>query len=284
MLATNTRTEAEEQLARQFEAVAGRLPGGSWMPAARKRAMGAFARAGLPHRRIEEWKYTDLRAGLKAAFPPATCPQRKVDQSMLVAVLGAELAGLACIRHVLVNGRLVASMVPAGHEPGSSYHCVSLAGSLGQPGFEWIESHLGSESVDQADAVMALNGAFVTDGVVLNVAEGARLHLPVHIVSIVDSAAPAAVATRNLIRIERGARATVIESHVEVGGSISQCTAVTEIRLAPAAAAGHVKHVAIGARSAHLGRIDAEIGGGAEWRGFQVTAGAGLLRNESRVR
>ena len=38
---------------------------------ARKAAIGAFAALGLPHRRIEEWKYTDLRAALKEALPPA---------------------------------------------------------------------------------------------------------------------------------------------------------------------------------------------------------------------
>ena len=33
------------------------------VPDARKAAIGAFAALGLPHRRIEEWKYTDLRPG-----------------------------------------------------------------------------------------------------------------------------------------------------------------------------------------------------------------------------
>ena len=38
---------------------------------ARKAAIGRFGALGLPHRRIEAWKYTDLRNAMKEALPPA---------------------------------------------------------------------------------------------------------------------------------------------------------------------------------------------------------------------
>ena len=66
-----SRTKAEQALTQQFEAVAGRLPGDAAIGEARKAAIGAFAALGLPHRRIEAWKYTDLRNAIKEAFPPA---------------------------------------------------------------------------------------------------------------------------------------------------------------------------------------------------------------------
>ena len=65
------KTKAEQALTRNFEAVAAKLPGGRAVADARKAAIGAFAALGLPHRRIEEWKYTDLRVALKEALPPA---------------------------------------------------------------------------------------------------------------------------------------------------------------------------------------------------------------------
>jgi Fe-S cluster assembly protein SufD len=60
-----TRTKAEQALSRSFEAIAGKLPGNRTVAEARKAAIGAFAALGLPHRRIEQWKYTDLRSALK---------------------------------------------------------------------------------------------------------------------------------------------------------------------------------------------------------------------------
>ena len=66
-----TKTKAEQALSQNFETVAAKLPGGRAIAEARKAAIGAFAALGLPHRRIEEWKYTDLRVALKEALPPA---------------------------------------------------------------------------------------------------------------------------------------------------------------------------------------------------------------------
>ena len=66
-----TKTKAEQALSHNFEAVAAKLPGNAGVAAARKAAIGAFASLGLPHRRIEEWKYTDLRSALKEALPPS---------------------------------------------------------------------------------------------------------------------------------------------------------------------------------------------------------------------
>ena len=71
MTVAATKTKAEQALSQNFEAVAGKLPGGRAVAEARKAAIGAFAALGLPHRRIEEWKYTDLRVALKEALPPA---------------------------------------------------------------------------------------------------------------------------------------------------------------------------------------------------------------------
>ncbi len=280
-----TRTEAEEQLARQFAKVAPELPGGAWVPAARLAAMRAFGDAGLPHRRIEEWKYTDLRIRLKAAHERAGCSQRKVDAGLLREALGEELASLACIRLVLVNGRYVSSSVPVGHEPGESWKFDSLAAVLGRPNFAWIRHSF--ETADEADgaAVRHLNSAFVSDGIVLTVSEGAKPALPIHIVSIIDADKPVAVTTRNIVRVGAGAKVTVIESHIGVSVSKNerQVTALTEFSVGDGAEAHHIQLVAGGADVVHLGQWDVSLAATAAYRGFQLTAGIGLARNESHV-
>ncbi|MGE0768830.1 MAG: Fe-S cluster assembly protein SufD [Hyphomicrobiaceae bacterium] len=279
------RTEAEEQLARQFAMAVPGLPGGDWVPAARSAAIELFDRAGLPHRRIEEWKYTDLRTALRSAFPRAGSSDRVIDDAFLRQALGPELGDLSCIRFVLVNGRLAETLMPPGHEAGSVYVWSQLARVLGEPGHEWLKSAFEVASDDTA-AVRALNTAFVTDGLALRVSEGRTVDLPIHIVSIVDADEPVAVATRNLVCIEAGARASIIESHVGVsqGAATRQVTAVTQISVGEGAEAHHVLHVAGGADAVHLGQWDVELAKDAVYRGFQLTAGAGLARNETHVR
>ena len=51
-----------------------RLPGGAAIARRRAAAFDLFAREGLPHRRIEDWKYTDLRALMREAKPLAGPP------------------------------------------------------------------------------------------------------------------------------------------------------------------------------------------------------------------
>ena len=285
MTITTARTDAEEQLARHFAKVASELPGGAWMPSVRAEAMRAFAKSGLPHRRIEEWKYTDLRTGMTTAYPPARCSGRKIDAALLAEALGPELAALPCIRVVLVNGRTVAKLFPTGHEVGGSYDLGSLAGTLGQPGYEWMEACFAGPEQAKAGAVRALNTGFVTDGVVLRVVEGAQLTLPIHIVSLVDAQEPVAVATRNLIKVEAGARVVIVESHIGLGVSAAsrQATAVTQLQVGDGAEVHHIQHVAGGADALHLCQWDVELASTAVYRGFQLTGGMGLARNETRA-
>ena len=61
-----------------FAARSTRLPGGARVRArARRRRSTLFRRAGLPHRRVEEWKYTDLRALMRKALRRRRGGQRR---------------------------------------------------------------------------------------------------------------------------------------------------------------------------------------------------------------
>jgi len=57
-----------------FDSVRDRLPGAGKVADARRQAFEAFERAGLPHRRIEDWKYTDLRVLMREVLPLAAPP------------------------------------------------------------------------------------------------------------------------------------------------------------------------------------------------------------------
>ena len=284
MAITLTKTDAEEQLARQFAAVASDLPGGGWMPGVRTEAMRAFAKSGLPHRRLEDWKYSDLRAKLTGVFPPAGCSLLKVDEALLARALGQELATLPALRVVLINGRYLARLMPRNAVVGADVRIDPLSAVLGLPDYDWMKPCFVPGHSGSTDVVLSLNSAFASDGVVLRVSKDFPSTFPIHIVSIIDGSAPQAVATRCLVKVDEGGSVTIIESHVELGQSPSQATAVTQISVMAGATAHHIKHVAVAPGSVHLGRVDIELSEAATYRGFQLTAGAGFLRNESHVR
>jgi Fe-S cluster assembly protein SufD len=65
-----------DALGELFAAARSRLPGSGPVAEVRQSAFDDFARRGLPHRRIEEWKYTDLRALLRDVAPLAAAPDQ----------------------------------------------------------------------------------------------------------------------------------------------------------------------------------------------------------------
>ena len=68
------KTAAETALAHEFAQARARLPGAGAIADQRAAAFDVFAREGLPHRRVEDWKYTDLRALMREAKPLASPP------------------------------------------------------------------------------------------------------------------------------------------------------------------------------------------------------------------
>ncbi|MFD0463428.1 hypothetical protein ACFQY9_17850 [Microvirga aerilata] len=70
---TLMKTPAETALAQAFESAKTLLPGNV---ESRSQAFELFTQRGLPHRRVEEFKYTDLRAVLRDIAPLPRLPRR----------------------------------------------------------------------------------------------------------------------------------------------------------------------------------------------------------------
>ena len=104
----SSRTDAEVALADTYGAVKTKLPGAEAARHLREDAFGVFAAAGLPHRRIEAWHYTDLRTLMREALPLAPAP----DEHALGTV-NQDLAGRPSFgggRLVIVDGTFVPSL------------------------------------------------------------------------------------------------------------------------------------------------------------------------------
>ena len=120
------KTKAEQGFAEQFEKAASKLPGGAAAKSARAEAIGRFTALGLPHRRIEEWKYTDLRAAVKEALPLAVGDHAEFSAADLDAALGP-LAGIDAHRITFVNGRYRAELSSASPPKGLNVGMLAQA-------------------------------------------------------------------------------------------------------------------------------------------------------------
>ena len=266
--------KVEQAIVEAFDKAAGALPGDDSARKARRHAIGRFATTGLPSRRIEEWRYTDLKAKIRSALPPVAKSASKPAPD-LARLLGPALARLPAVTYVFVNGRL------------QSWDNGPLIGD--DPRVEIMALHKaladGKASLANAsdDVAVTLNTAFATDGAVVRITEGAKLDVPVHLVFVSDLSEPASIAVRNRIEIGRGARCTIIESHVALGAGERQTNAVSEVTISDKADAVHVKLLAEGPASTHLGTSIVALGRDCIYRPVQLTESPGLARNQSFV-
>ena len=266
------KTKAEAALSEHFADVADKLPGGAAARRARAEAIGQFAAQGLPHRRIEQWKYTDLRTLLKEAYRPQA--DGRASEDAIVRASRRALPGIEADVTVFVDGVLA-----RGKADGGKLEVSSVAAELSK-GREMLTPDL-PDTVDAgARSVLALNTAFVTDGAVVRIPDRAVIERPLHLLFFATGAEPRAIATRNLVHVGKGAELTLIEQHVGDAGAARQENAVTELTLGEGARVIHVKCLEAGAGSAHFGNLIVRIGAGASYRPFQMTIGSGLVRNQ----
>ncbi|MFA5955827.1 Fe-S cluster assembly protein SufD [Hyphomicrobium sp.] len=274
------KTKAEQAISESFEAVAETLPGSAVVQERRAQAIGAFSGLGLPHRRIEEWKYTDLRANVKEVFPPAVDRATPLTIAELIVALGP-LAHVDARRIVFVNGNHRAELGDVADEAGLE---VAALGQMLASATEDVSAALAS-TPEGGDAVEALNTAFMTDGAVVTVAEGASVPKPLLIVFVRAGSDASSVAVRNFVTMGQGASATVIEAHVVLPGASheAQLNSLTEVTVGKGATLRHAKVAVDEGKSLHLSNCDVTLGADATYRNFQFSTGLGLARNGLNV-
>jgi Fe-S cluster assembly protein SufD len=273
------KTAAESALSASFAAAKGTLPGAQAVAAMREEAYHRFERQGLPNRRVEDWKYTDLRAAMRDALPLAAAPDAAARAR--VAQAGALAAELEARRIVFVDGAFVAELSDLAElEPGLTIGSMAAALAAGEP---LIATHLGKVAPSD-DVAVALNTAFMGDGALIRVAARATLARPLHLVFGNSGLRPAAIFPRSLIVVEQGARAMVVESHEGATDCADQVNAVLELMVGDEAHVDHVKLTGAGAGALHVWTMMAQVGARARFNVFLFTTGGAVVRNQLFVR
>ncbi|HLH91647.1 MAG TPA: Fe-S cluster assembly protein SufD [Xanthobacteraceae bacterium] len=269
------RTAAETALAEEFAAAKARLPGGREIAARREAAFRRFEANGLPSRRVEEWKYTDLRALMRDAKPLAMPPASRALQP---GAVGDALPGIAAAHHVaLLNG------VYAGSDVGAADSNVTITEL-----FAWLAANDGFR-LDQAvceplDLGLALNSAFMTGGAVVQVRKGANVAGPIHLAYRFIGDAPGAMYPRTLIFVEPGAQATFIETYDGPAGLDYQVNGALALVVGEGAKVERIKIGDEGAAALHIATALVSIGAKADYREFTFTTGGAVTRNQLFLR
>ena len=265
------KTQAEQALATAFAGARGALPGA--FADLRDDAFKRFEAGGLPHRRVEQWKYTDLRALMREAKPLAGPGDVKRP-----ADLASLLPGIDAIRATIVNGRYAPEWSDA---------------SSGEPGVALLElfAFLSKEKSYQLgqmpgrdDPAALLNTAFVSGGVGIRVKRGAAERKPIHVAHVFSGDTAAAMYPRSVMIVEPGAHITLVESFSGPDGLDYQVNSALELVIGEGARVDHIKIGSDGNAALRLSTLGVTVAAKAVYKDFSFTTGGAVVRNQTFAR
>ena len=236
-----------------------------WLARLRRESKDAFEAMGLPVAGNEDWRQTNVQPLASIPFRPA--PRAGIDEG-----LGAILSDISAPQIVLINGRVArVEHLPVGVSAGSLAQALS-----DRP--ETIEKFLGRVTPFASHPFAALNTALFEDGVVVSIPEDAQIPAIQILHATIAGAEPAAVMPRVLIVAGPRSSATIVESFISSGTTLT--SAVTEIVVGDGARVDHVKLQSEGESTWHIAAVTGRVARDGRLASHNVSWGAKLARND----
>nr|WP_300310493.1 Fe-S cluster assembly protein SufD [Halomonas sp.] len=245
----------------------------SWMAARRQAGAARFEALGFPNRRVEAWKYTDVRAIAQGDFQLAT------DAEFSPSSAAALTLPISAYRLTFVDGVFSSALSDLAGLP-ESVQVKPLSQALNE-NHEAVGGPLGRLTGVEFSPFSALNTAFFEEGALVRIAPGTVVDKPI-LLQFLSRNGDTAVMSHPRILIEAAGRsqATLIEHHVGEAGAANFTNLVEEVILDRGAILTHYKLVESPEQDLHVASIHVEQGRDAKFTSLNLTLGGGLVRND----
>jgi Fe-S cluster assembly protein SufD len=250
--------------------------GPQWLRERRQGALARFRELGLPTRKHEEWRFTNLRAVEQTPFIAAPDARGQVNAEALDQFL---FPGLNGPRLVFINGRYAPILSDELDLP-RGVRVMTLAEAFERDD-ETIRPHLTKYADFEDEAFTALNTAAMEDGTVMVVDRNVQFDRPVHVLNVtVAGDDPVVTHPRNLIVVDESAEATLIEDYVHLGDvSVYLTNAVTEIVVGANAQVSHYFIERESERAFNVATLRVEQQRDSRFNSHSVLLGGAIVRN-----
>jgi Fe-S cluster assembly protein SufD len=245
-----------------------------WTRSLRLSGITRFEELGFPGTRNEDWHFTSVAPIAEREFAPLTSRTGTVTAAQL-APFSFGATGWHTL--VFVNGRFNAELSNVAGLP-HGVQVLPLARAYDELPL-LLEQHVGHITSMDAHTFTALNTAFINDGAVVHVEQDVEVAHPIHLVFVSNEGAVDGVAQpRNLIVLDRFAKATVIESYVGLADGAYFTNAVTEAAIGDGATLTHLKLQRESEQAFHVGTFDARQARDSHLVSFSFATGGSLSR------
>lgn len=245
-----------------------------WLQPMREKAFETFRQSGFPEKRDEDWKYTSL-TGFAERSAKYLQNRPADDNGGVVQAILNDLPQIEIEHRVLFVNGFYRPDLSTTTDPGSGIELTPYSTVDKAMG----EKIIANQPIDD-NAMVALNTAFLSDGLAISVADDTSLDTPIHIVFAADGQ-PAAAQPRLSIDIGRNASALIIQHHVSAGECLTN--AVTAINCAERAQLLFVRLQNESAESMHVANQVVRVAADARFDSVNVDLGSQLARNDLEV-
>ena len=268
--------ELQKSWARSLLEAAAPSAGAPWLEALQRKASELLDQLPPVNRKQEAWRYTNVEPLLKEQFQPVV--SRPADYQ------GETPEAITPHRLVFVDGWFMPQLSDVALLP-QEVTAGSLAEAIAA-GDERVKNRLGSVAEPDAHLFTALNTALVNDGLFLHLPAGVKLEAPVELfwLNSADGTTPRLAQPRNLVILEPGAEAVLIEHHLPGAGSHYLHNSVSEIVLDPGARLAHYRIQDESEQAWHFSRLALDQGSDSNYHGLTLAFGGRLGRTEYETR
>jgi Fe-S cluster assembly protein SufD len=263
-----------------------RRPG---LDATRRQAFDRFAAVGFPTTKQEDWRFTPVAAIAQREWAmDGGTAGRQIGQAAGARIARSDLdpfrfgaAGWCTL--VFVDGVFSPELshrptFPAGISVETLPEAIERSGEL-------VEEHFAATAKPETTPFAALNTAFATEGAVIRVPAGVALPDPIHLLFVTTpDASGRAIQLHNVMVIEPGARAQLVESYAGLGSAVTFTNAVTEVRVEANAWVEHTRIQRESESAYHVGLTAIHQERDSHYRSFTLSAGARLARHDLQAR
>ncbi len=190
----------------------------AWLKDLRASGIARFGDLGFPNMTQEAWRFTSVAPIAEGSFElaqqPARIPTLDDIRPFLLLDAGPRL--------VFLDGFFQPSLsTPFFDDVQSLAHVVAQHPDV-------VREYLGKYALTQDRPFSALNTAFVQDGAFVHVPAKATVELPIQLLFLATGK-PVVTHPRNLVVVEREARASIVETYASLENGVYWTNSVTEI-------------------------------------------------------
>jgi len=278
MSAVATKKDTSAKWLEQFELTAANRLGAANTSVLekQKQALAEFAKTGIPDKKVEDYKYTNIRLYLNDEFAlkGAATKLRQSDVRHLF------FGGHATI--VMVNGRFVQELSSLKNLPRE----VVVKNLFST--YKETESGAGAEFnslfTEKASPMALLNTALAQDGISINVPKGYNCVGPLHLLHISIGTDKVLYNPRHSIKVGEGANLTLIETYRSIDlGEKTFINSVTEIVVEKDATLNNYILQEEDAKASQNNVHQVSVGESGKFNSVTVSLNGALVRNDLNV-